>query len=310
MTAPGHILIVDDDAPFVRIYREIFENEGLLVTAAHTPAEATSALGSTGPQFDVVLLDQKLQGPGGPDTGLDLIEQVARLAPFAKIIVVTGYATPTAIERAFELGVYDYLVKNGAFEALLRAKVRNAIEVTSAQRQVALNEAEVIGELRALWTKVRSEPERNRNRKGKLLEEVIKLLFRATPGFGRVNTRLDNGIQEIDIAIDNRANELPWRDEGAYLLGECKNWSSRCGSKEVRNFRDKLTTKYSRVRTGFLFAPGGLTKEAHEEARSHKAGTVLVILVDGDDLEQWIAADDRRAILDELHSRATLDVNR
>jgi CheY-like chemotaxis protein len=108
MTAPGHILIVDDDAPFVRIYREIFEGEGLAVTAAHSAAEAARALES-GAELDVVLLDQKLQGPGGPDTGLDLIEQVARLAPFAKTIVVTGYATPSAIERAFELGVYDYL---------------------------------------------------------------------------------------------------------------------------------------------------------------------------------------------------------
>src|SRR5678816_1645803 len=151
MTAPGHILIVDDDAPFVRIYREIFEGEGLAVTVAHSAAEAAQALESTGLELDVVLLDQKLQGPGGPDTGLDLIEQVARLAPFAKTIVVTGYATPSAIERAFELGVYDYLVKNGAFEALLRAKVRNAVEVTSAQRMAALRESAVVDELQRMW---------------------------------------------------------------------------------------------------------------------------------------------------------------
>src|SRR5436190_23769138 len=108
MTAPGHILIVDDDAPFVRIYREIFENEGLIVIVAHSSTEAIRTLETRGPQLDVVLLDQKLQGPGGPDSGLDLIEQVVRFAPFAKAIVVTGYATPNAIERAFELGVYDY----------------------------------------------------------------------------------------------------------------------------------------------------------------------------------------------------------
>src|SRR5262245_43106052 len=293
MTAPVHILIVDDDVPFVRIYREIFEKEGLVVTAAHSTADATRTLENMGAELDVVLLDQKLQGPGGPDSGLDLIEQVVRLAPFAKTIIVTGYATARAIERAFELGVYDYLVKNGAFESLLRAKVRNAIEITSAQRQIALKEAEVVGELRAMWIRVRTEGDRNR--KGKLLEELVKLLFRATPGFGRVTTRLDNGIEEIDIKVDNRSDDLPWKDEGAYLLGECKNWSSKCGASEVRGFRSKFAAKYNRVRTGFLFAPGGFTREVHEDVRSHKAGTVLIILVDADDLERWIAAEDRLA---------------
>jgi ActR/RegA family two-component response regulator len=308
MTAAGHILIVDDQAPFVRLYRQIFESEGLVVSVAHSAAEATSALETSGPEFDVVLLDQKLQGPGGPDSGLDLIEQVTRLAPFAKPIIVTAYATPAAIEQAFELGVYDYLVKNGAFDALLRAKVRNAIEVTSAQRQVALQEADVIAVLRETWAQVRTE--HDRNRKGKLLEELVKLLFQATPGFGRITTRLDNGIEEIDLKIDNRSNDPTWKDEGSYLLGECKNWSSPCGSNEVRSFRAKFTTKYNRVRTGFLFAPGGFTTKAHDEIRSIKEGSVLIILVDAHDLERWIAADDRLAVLRELHERAVFDLQR
>lgn len=236
------------------------------------------------------------------------IEQVARLAPFSKTIVVTGYATPSAIERAFELGVYDYLVKNGAFEALLRAKVRNAIEATSAQRQVALEDAEVIGELRTMWALVRTE--RDRNRKGKLLEELVKLLFQATPGFGRVTTRLNNGIEEIDIKIDNRSDDPTWKDEGAYLLGECKNWSTKCGTNEVRSFRAKFLAKYNRVRTGFLFAPGGFSREVHEDVRSHKEGSILIILVDAEDLERWIAADDRLAVPRELHERAVFDLKR
>lgn len=308
MTDPGHILIVDDDVAFVRIYREIFENEGLHVTAAHSIAEATKILEGTGTELDVVLLDQKLQGPGGPDSGLDLIEQVARLAPFAKSIVVTGYATPAAIERAFRSGVYDYLVKNGAFEALLRAKVRNAVETTSGQRLAALKESAVIGELRARWDQVRTETDRNR--KGKLLEELTKLLFLATPGFGRVTTRLDNGTEEIDLKVENRSEDSIWKAEGPYLLGECKNWSTKCGANEVRAFRAKFSAKYNRVHTGFLIAPGGFTKEVYEDVRSHKEGAILIILVDAADLERWIAADDRLAILRELHERVVFDLKR
>jgi ActR/RegA family two-component response regulator len=308
MTGPGHILIVDDDAPFVRIYREIFEQDGLQVTTAQSATEAIAALETAGAELDVVLLDQKLQGPGGPDSGLELLGQVGRLAPFAKAIVVTGYATPAAIEAAFRSGVYDYLVKNGAFEALLRAKVRNAVEVTSAQRQVGLRESDLSGELRALWASVRGELDRNR--KGKLLEELVKLLFRATPGFGRVTTRLDNGTQEIDVKVDNQSDDPTWRGEGPYLIAECKNWSSKCGASEVRGFRGKFTAKYQRLRAGFLIAPGGFTREVHEDVRDHKEGDILIILVDDADLERWIAADDRLAVLRELHERAVFGLKR
>jgi len=87
-------------------------------------------------------------------------------------------------------------------------------------------------------------------------------LFRATPGFERVLTRLDNGVEEIDITVENGSGEAPWKDDGSsYLLGECKNWSGKCGSPELRGFFAKLINKFKRVRTGFFFATGGFTNE-------------------------------------------------
>lgn len=309
MTNPGCILIIDDDPDFVAIYRDMFEKQGLRVTAAHTTDEGTRLLEGLGKELDVVLLDQKLQGPGGPDSGLDLIARAENLAPFAKTIVVTGYATADAIERAFQLGVYDYLVKNGAFSALIRAKVRNAVEITSERRLAALSREQVVSELRATWAAVRTETDRNR--KGKLLEELVKLLFRATPGFERVETRLDNKTEEIDIVVENNADDAPWKNDGAsYLLGECKNWSKPSGSGELRNFHAKLTTKYQRARTGFFFAPGGFTTEFHDARREHARDGVLVIPVDLEDLERWIEADDRALELRNLHKRAVLGTTR
>ncbi|HMG24155.1 MAG TPA: response regulator [Kofleriaceae bacterium] len=307
MTTTGHILIVDDDRDFVTVYDEIFKGQGLVVTAAHSASEATHALESQGAGIDVVLLDQKLQGHGGPDSGLDLIARVRQLAPFAKAIIVTGYASPDAIERAFRFGVYDYLVKNGAFEALLRAKVSNAIEVTRELRLASLSHAAVVRELHDLWAMARTEPDRNR--KGKLLEEVVKRLFRATPGFERVDTRLSNDSEEIDIVVENRCAEPPWRGDGSqYLLGECKNWSKKCGSPEFRGFHEKLTTKFGRARTGFFIAPGGFTDEFHTARARHGGDAVLVIPVDAPDLELWIASEDRLGVLGELHKRAVFDL--
>lgn len=303
MTSPGRILIIDDDRDFVAIYRELLERLGLQVDEAFTAAEATANLEASGRDLDVVLLDQKLQGPGGPDTGLELIGRIDSLAPFAKTIVVTGYAKTEAIERAFRAGVYDYLVKNGAFEALLVAKVRNAIEVTRERRLAALSRDQTVGELRSIWSAVKTETDRNR--KGALLEQLVKLLFRATPGFERVETNLKNASEEIDIVVEHRADDPLWKQDGsAYLAGECKNWSSRCDAAEFRNFFMKLTNKSERVRTGFFFAPGGLTAGFHAARAEQKRADVLIIAVDADDLDRWIEADDRHAVLAELHKRA------
>jgi ActR/RegA family two-component response regulator len=308
MKPPGQILIIDDDRDFVVIYQEMLGALGLAVTVAHTPEEAVQVLKTLGSTLDVVLLDQKLQGPGGSNDGLELIAQVHSLAPFAKTIVVTAYAAHDAIERAFRLGVYDYLVKNGAFDALLRAKVRNAVEVTSERRLAALSNDEVVRELRETWDRVRTETDRNR--KGVLLEELVRLLFRATPGFERVETRVQNELEEIDIVVENRSEDPIWVKDGSpYVLGECKNWSSKCGPQEYSSFHRKLTTKYGRATTGFFFAVGGFTDAFHAQRAADKtsATNALVIPVDATDLDRWIAADDRLAVLTELYKRAVFD---
>jgi CheY-like chemotaxis protein len=309
MTNPGRILIIDDDREFVRIYKEMLESQGVEVVAAYAADEAVRCLETGGAMLDIVLLDRKLKGAGGPDTGLELISRIRELAPFVETIVVTGHASPEAIERAFELDVYDYLVKNGAFEALLRAKVRNALEVAAERRAASRSRDELVHGLRELWNRVRAET--NRNRKGKLLEELVKDLFRATPGFEYVKTNLSNESEEIDIVVENRSDDPLWRNGGTqYLPGECKNWSSRCDAAEFRNFYGKLTGKYKRARTGFFIAPGGFTSGFFHEKAHRTENEVLVIPIDAAALERWIEADDKLAVLSELHKHATFDMGR
>ena len=306
----AQVLIVDDDRDFALFYREVLEKQGVQVTVASTTEGAIQVMEKSGLELDVVLLDQKLRGPGGPDVGLDLIAHASALAPFAKTIVVTGYASPEAIERAFGLGVYDYLVKNGAFEALLRAKVRNATEVASERRIAAASAQAVSDQLKAVWESARSQSDRNK--KGAQLEELVKRLFHATPGFERVFTRLRTQSEEIDLTIENRSGEFPWRNDGPYLLGECKNWSGKCGPEEVRILRSKMETKFGRVRTGFFIAPGGFTKPARsilDEYRAHPS-QLLLVLVGEEDLHRWIDAPDQRARLDvlaELYRRSVFE---
>jgi CheY-like chemotaxis protein len=297
----GHILIIDDDRDFVGIYQDLLRDLGMKVSVAHTNAEAEEVFARLGHEVDVVLLDQKLQGSGGPDSGFDLLSRVQTQLPLAKTIVVTGYMRPDAIEQAFRLGAYDYIVKNGGFEALLRAKVRNAIEVAQSRRLVVTDKLT----LRERWSAARSETDSFR--KGRLLEEFVQLLLRATPGFEEVTTRLDNGLEEIDLVIVNRSTDPVWANDGAYILGECKNWSKRCGTPEFRNFVFKLENKYGQVRTGLFVATSGFTDEFKLARSERKLREYLVVTIDHEDIDRWIDADDRAAFLSEMKKRSVFE---
>lgn len=301
---PSHILVVDDDPAFLRVCCKSLKKDGLQVSTATSTQKALALLEAQGAIFSVVLIAWKMPRGGPADTALELVAELGHLAPFAKPIIVTGHAPPATFVRAFRAGVYDYLTKNIEFDTLLRMKVRNAVEVTRSQRKLAMTTEEVAHELGALWLQVRRESARNR--KGALLDQLLYLLFQATPGFGRVVTRLDDRVEEISIVIENRDNEAPWKGECTHLVGECKKWSSPCGRRQVQYFLNKLIANHPGVCTGFLIAPGGFSPDAYEDARGDQEGKRLVILIDNADLERWVTANDRFAVLRSFHERAML----
>lgn len=122
MTIGPRILIVDDDPSFVQVYRMLLTSEGYRADSAASHDEALAKLDAE--RWDVVLLDQRLRGSDGPDSGLDLLDEVSRRSPGAKTIVITDYADPRAVERAFERGAFDYLEKTAVLTALLKVKLR------------------------------------------------------------------------------------------------------------------------------------------------------------------------------------------
>lgn len=296
----GKILIIDDDSAFLDLYRDILLTEGHVVVGASTAEQGAALLDA---EIDVVLIDQKLNGPGGPDSGLELVAKARQLSPFAKPIIVTGYSSPEAIARAFNDGVYDYLVKNGAFEALLKAKVRNAVEITRERRLAALTNGAREQRIRALWTACATESDGNK--KGAALEEVIELLFRSTPGFTKVESRLRTSSEEIDLTVLNEVPTAPWKSEGSYILCECKNWSSTVGAPEFRNFKGKFDTKQRRATVGVFVSMNGFTSGfTNELARTPT--DVVMLLVDKAGVQKWIDSSDRLAFLSGLHQAQTI----
>jgi CheY-like chemotaxis protein len=302
----GKILIVDDDPSFLKLYEDRLGEEGYTVEAARDRAAALLAL--DGYAWDVVLLDQKLEGPGGPDSGFDLIAEITRRAPGAKTILVTAHATTTAIHRAFREGVYDYLQKDNLFTALLVAKLRNAMELVRAQRLGGLTRAETETAIQETWQAVQGESDANR--KGKLLEDLVALLLKTVPGFHQVQTQRKNETEEIDVVVRNESTDPLWVNERtSYILVECKNWSRPVGVSELRSFLHKVERKFDRCRLGLFVAPGGFTESLRTELRAERKDDKLIILLGPRDLADLVASGDRNETLKTLHGRAIIELN-
>lgn len=266
MTTSGRILIIDDDPDFLDVYRSRLGEEGYVVDSAESRDAALAQLAQPG--WDVILLDQKLQGREGPDTGLDLLAEVTRCAPGAKTILVTAYATTGAITRAFREGVYDYLQKDDFFEVLLLAKLRNAIHAARDRDIGSLSEEQLEAAIQETWAAI--EHEADPNRKGKLLEDLMVYLLRTIPGFKQVSARRENELEEIDIVVQNESDDPLWSKEGAYLLVECKSWSKPVGVDGLRSFLWKLARRFWRAKLGLFVAPAGFAGTFKQELLSER----------------------------------------
>lgn len=301
----GRILFVDDDPDWTSLYKAQLEKLGFAVDVAAGAAAARKLLGEGA--WDVVLLDQKLSGSAGPDEGLELVPEVAARLPRAKTILMSAYAAPKAIERAFSLGVYDYIEKSSNFRVFLEVKLRNALRAARAEHLMTLTPSETDARLRRTWedAKIEVDP----NRKGKLLEDLMVLLFKSVPGFRQAEPRRRNDVEEIDILIPNESDDPFWKKESQYILAECKHWTKPVGAPELRHLLHKMERRFGRCDLGFFIAMNGFTGTFKDALLAERKDKRLVVLITGDDLDGLVTAGDRNEALKSLHRRAIVELN-
>ena len=120
MAKRSKILVVDDDTAMREMMKLSLGKEGFDVRAAASSADALDAVAAG--SFDVIVTDIYL----GDGTGLELLEHCRTHSPGAKVILVTAHGTIETATSARRLGVFDYLAKPFAVEALV-ARVRAAL---------------------------------------------------------------------------------------------------------------------------------------------------------------------------------------
>lgn len=113
MTAPIHVLLVDDEAEFAVSVAKVLRRRGLEVTVAPDGDAALAAVIRTA--FDAILLDVKLPGRDG----LEVLGEMKRLTPETQIILLTGHLSVTEEQDGLRCGAFAYLLKPHPLPALV-----------------------------------------------------------------------------------------------------------------------------------------------------------------------------------------------
>jgi EAL domain-containing protein (putative c-di-GMP-specific phosphodiesterase class I) len=145
-TAPGHILLVEDEQALARAYTRTLKLHGLEATWV---SDATSALGELRQRsYDVIVSDIML-----PDhSGLDLLRHVRNSDPDLPMVLVTGMPNLDSAIDAVALGAFRYLVKPISNDRLI-----GCIAQAQRTRQVARLREEALNKTHAFGTPADAE---------------------------------------------------------------------------------------------------------------------------------------------------------
>lgn len=111
---PERVLIVEDTPFMAEVLRDIFTDEGFDVSWARDGTEALEIYPLLLPDF--VTLDILMPGIDG----LEVLENLLRLDPSAKVIMVSAVGVESNVVRAISSGAKNFVVKPFDRDRILR----------------------------------------------------------------------------------------------------------------------------------------------------------------------------------------------
>jgi DNA-binding NarL/FixJ family response regulator len=111
------ILIVDDHELLRAGLRSRLESEKSIVIVGEADSAERAILMARSLQPDVILLDLLLPRK----SGYEAIPELAKVAPDAKVIVISSQAAPSSVRRALSAGAVGYLPKRASDRELVAA---------------------------------------------------------------------------------------------------------------------------------------------------------------------------------------------
>lgn len=137
MVTPANILVVDDEPSMLRYLRTLLEVDSYQVETASSGSEALQRVRQD-PAPDLVLLDVLM-----PELdGLGTLEQLQKMRPHLKVIMLSCVSDPRKVVLAIRLGAVDYLTKPFQ-KAELDAALKTCLSTGTVAAEVPLREVEI-----------------------------------------------------------------------------------------------------------------------------------------------------------------------
>ena len=177
-----NVLLIEDDEDDFILTREVLseaQGERFLLEWAPTYEAGRQALQNK--NFDAILMDYDL----GPQTGLELTREAARIGCKAPIILLTGRGNYEVDMEAMKAGATDYLAKNEVTPRLLERTIRYAIirkqsedALRAARDELEMRVQERTHELIRKNNALMNEVQERRRVEGELAEVQRRLMDR------------------------------------------------------------------------------------------------------------------------------------
>ena len=127
----ANMLVVDDDTLVRNYLLQVLTCDGHQVLAVESGEAALECIANQ--EFDVVLLDLKMDGVGG----MEVLTVLRQQWPDTVVILLTGHPTLETVFGALKEGAFDYL-----FKPCRIAELRESVSKGLLQRQVFLQQRE------------------------------------------------------------------------------------------------------------------------------------------------------------------------
>src|SRR4051812_3155719 len=129
------VLVVDDEKFIREILAEFLGMEGYFVRTAEDGSSALAELGRS--HYDLVISDLKMPKMGG----MELLEAMAKVAPNALTVIMTGFGTVETAIDAMKRGAYDYILKPFKVEEVTMVVQRGIEKQKLSAENLRLKEA-------------------------------------------------------------------------------------------------------------------------------------------------------------------------
>ncbi len=131
MTALRRVLVVDDDPAVRKSFDRVLTGKGYAVITAENGEEALRKLNEE--KYDIVYSDIRMPGM----SGLEVAEKIRARRPWTPVVIITGYGTDIAEERAKAAGVSKFLHKPLS-PAMIEDSARDVLTAPAASEVAAV----------------------------------------------------------------------------------------------------------------------------------------------------------------------------